>query len=130
MAESTGLVLFSGFNVRAVVALCRFLSGRGGRAYLVARSSKDPTFLTECASWVVAVRVQTVEEYCGKVRQRANLGDITILPSTEYLNRVLLSGKPVLEKSGIDIPLVGEATYRQLSDKGPFADICREDSPS
>lgn len=132
MADSDGMLLFSGYNVRAVIALCRFLAQRGRTAHIVARAGEDPVTLTDYADWVVVRRdsdrldVEMVESCCGQVKDSVGIDEVTVLPTTEYLNRILLSNKGRLERSRIFCPLADEAGYRRLSDKQSFVELCRE----
>jgi hypothetical protein len=50
---------------------------------------------------------------------------VVIAPSTEYFNRFLLRHRAQIEAVGGVVPLVGEALYRQVSDKQAFADLCQ-----
>ncbi len=47
-----------------------------------------------------------------------------ILPSTEFLNRFLLKHVIVLNQNGISIGLCDEATYKLISDKYAFSELC------
>lgn len=132
MTEQRCLVLYSGYNPRAVIALCRFLAVRGRRGHIVAKDREDPIFLTDYAAWVVMTRdgpqldATQVAAHCLAVRNRTGCKEVSVLPSSEYLNRILCRHADELQKQGIFSPLANEAVYRRLSDKQAFVSLCEE----
>lgn len=126
----TGLLILSGFNMRAVIALCRWAAAAGVPVHVVARHAKDPIYLTDYAAQVMAVRTSEtldVAETTGWIAQlRGTYGytQVFIAPSTEFFNRFLLQHRSEVEAAGGLIPLVEESLYIRISDKEAFAEIC------
>ncbi len=129
MNESAFLV-FSGYNFRAVIAFCRFATAAGVPYHIVARESGDPIFDTAYADRVVFTR--TTSELTGDgivtladaAREKSECATFDVLPSTEYLNRILIEERDGLEERGLRVPLCDSEVYRLLSDKSSFCELC------
>lgn len=124
-------IIFSGWNVRAVLAFSRFCSKRNIPLGIVAKSENDPIFFTDYRSNVILKRSRSdidlelfTELY--KICQLKGYNNPVIIPSTEYLNRLLLEKRNEIEHIGFQIPLCKENLYCQLSDKKLFEDTCRQ----
>lgn len=63
-------------------------------------------------------------QYKKKIADNREISELLILPSTEYLNRFLLSNRAELESNGFIIPLCSLKLYEQLSDKYNFTKLC------
>jgi hypothetical protein len=128
---NTGIVAFTGYNTRAVVAFCRFLKLRGLQAHLIARDVADPIFLTDFRDWVFLIRdsadmqIAKCLEYFSAVKNDISCANLLVLPTSEYLNRFFLAHRPEIRQVGVDIPLVDIRLYRDISDKYSFRTICR-----
>lgn len=129
--DKRAILVFSGYNFRAVVAFCRFAKTNGIRFHIVACDKDDPVWLTDYASDVVATRQDRQLSYdkflllCSGVKKSEGIDRIDVLPSSEYLNRFILRHRAELANNGISVPLCDEALYRRLSDKLSFAELCR-----
>lgn len=127
---SRGILLLSGHNIRAVVALCRWAAEAGVPVHAVARDARDPIYLTRHAERVFVERRSAAldaAEMVGWLRQlRLQFGheEIVIAPSTEFFNRFLLGQRAVIEAAGGIVPLVDEALYERISDKQSFSEMC------
>lgn len=128
---STGILIVSGYNMRAVVAFCRWADARRLPFYLVARDRNDPVFLTAYRDRVLLTRdsrqldAGKLAQWIALLRQRHGHNRALLLPSTEFLNRCMLAQRAELEAAGAVIPLVQRALYEQLSDKYSFGAMCQ-----
>ncbi len=128
---NTGIVAFTGYNTRAVVAFCRFLKARGLRAHLIAKDETDPIFLTDFGDWVFLVReslelkISKSLEYFSAIKKAFSYASLLVLPTSEYLNRFFLAHRPEIRLAGVDMPLVDIELYRKISDKYAFRTICQ-----
>ena len=124
-------IIFSGWNVRAVLAFSRFCSKRNIPLGIVAKGEDDPLLLTDYRSKVIlkrsrpAIDLELFTELYNICQSKGYYNPV-IIPSTEYLNRLLLEKKKEIEHIGVQIPLCNEALYSQLSDKKRFEDTCRQ----
>ena len=125
-----GLLVLTGFNVRAVIALCRWSKAAGVPLHAVARNPQDTIYLTDYAPCVFAERssdaLDAAETAAWVERLRTDHGydRVVIAPSTEYFNRFLLRNRDVIEAAGGIIPLVDAPLYAQVSDKQTFGELC------
>lgn len=127
------LIIFTGYNQRAVIAFLRALWENKINDYaIIAASDKDMILQTQYADKVVFVRRNQqlcIEEICEAVELASNIykskGSI-ILPSTEALNRYILKFRTALAARGCVVPLVDEKLYENISDKEKFWKICKE----
>lgn len=126
-----GVVVFSGYNERAVFAFLRVLRRHGIDSFIVANGAWDRVFDTSYTSRVVFRRPhpQLTRESVGTaldavVAAAAGHG-LMLAPSTEALNRFMLANPDLLASRGIVQPLVDERLYAQISDKGSFGELCR-----
>ena len=125
-------MVISGYNIRAVIACCRWATAHGVEFHVIARNESDPIFLTDYGKKVAVVRqseqlgTSELLSWVAAIRTDHRAGKILILPSTEYLNRTLLKHRTALEQDGCVIPLAPADLYEQLSDKDRFAQVCAE----
>jgi predicted ATP-grasp superfamily ATP-dependent carboligase len=131
MGSEKIVLLFSGYNDRAVVAFARTLRANSVRFAIIARDNSDHIFDSDYADRVVSTRTSSaldrhmVSGLLEKVRMIHGEVDCLVAPSTEALNRFLLRERSFLEAQGITVPLVNEGLYAAISDKSSFAEICR-----
>jgi predicted ATP-grasp superfamily ATP-dependent carboligase len=125
-----GLLVLSGFNVRAVVALCRWAATARVPLHLVARNATDPIYLTDYGAQVFVERasakleVADVTSWIARLRAEHGYKRVLIAPSTEFLNRLLVKHRAAIEAAGGIVPLVEEKLYAQISDKHSFEQLC------
>lgn len=124
-------IIFSGWNNRAIVAFCRFCTERDIFFGIIAKGNDDPILLTKYKDNVLLKRnnpsinadlFSELYEVC----QAKGFFNPVIIPSTEYLNRILLEKRKEIENLGFQIPLCEESLYSQLSDKKLFEETCRQ----
>lgn len=130
MKAKQAILILSGYNIRALIAFCRWASARGIAFHIVASSGDDPILLTKyknCVAFVRSssdLRAEYVAEWVEHLFREHAYNRILVLPSSEYLNRFLLSKKGELESAGCCVPLVDEGLYLRLSNKHSFAALC------
>ncbi len=129
--KKQAVLAISGYNIRAIIAFCRWATDRQLPFYLVASGEDDPIFLTSYADRVVSTRgskslsVQQFRDWYNLLKAKKSCDEVLILPSTEYLNRFLLDNRAELEASNYIIPLAGRELYERISDKYSFVKMCR-----
>lgn len=128
------VVVFSGYNQRAVVAFLRTLVKDQVDFRIIASNPKDTIFLTSYRDKVIYTRTKKaldldeISEAIMKIRSDMSVGDekLFIAPSTEFLNRYLVENRSAFEALGCIIPLVEKKLYETISDKYAFAALCAE----
>ena len=130
-AHRTGVFTLSGYNQRAVIALCRYCRSQQLPLYVAARNADDPIFLTQHADRVFTTRQQSalrVDELCGwidRLRLEGGHERILLAPSTEFFNRFVLLHRQSLAQVGGLVPLVDQMLYEAVSNKQAFGAMCR-----
>ena len=125
------VMVISGYNIRAVVAFCRWATANRVRFHIIAKNKEDPIFLTDYKDYVSFTRDSPQlhhEVFCTWVDSLCHqytYQKLSILPSTEGLNRFLLENRSSIESKNCIIPLVNEQLYRKISDKHSFAKLCQ-----
>lgn len=126
------LVVFSGYNERAIIALLRSATANGIRFAIIASCEKDRIFRTGYARDVTAVRKTTALDFedivacVHEVRRKTNCGKIIVAPSSEALNRHFLIYRDQYANIGCTIPLVNRELYERVSDKYKFGEMCKK----
>ncbi len=127
------LLLFSGYNPRAVLAFLRTISTYDTISVsIIARDENDEILDTPYRKYVDYVRkkIPLDEEsisYIYKIlKERYSFDRLIIVPSTEYINRFCLDNRQWLENIGIYIPLVEKNIYEMISDKKTFGKVCQK----
>ena len=129
--QTTGFVVLSGFNLRAVLAICRSFE-RSGAAYAVlARGDDDPILRTRyrrrVAAWIHPVRLDIPEllQAFGRARVKLGVDRLVLLPTAEYSNRLFLEHRARLEgEAATFLPLPDCDTYLAVSEKKRFSELC------
>lgn len=114
------LLIFSGHNQRAVLALCRSLSQRSVLFYLIASTEDDTILNTKWREYVVFIRKdKNVNiELFRDIRKSFNADTETIyVPTTEYINNFVLENREKLEEIGLSFSLVTKEIYNELTSK-------------
>ena len=124
------IIIFSGFNQRAVITFLRTLEYHNLKYAIIAKSINDDIFLTHYEKNVLSVRrsvildlddiLLTIEE----VKERLQVNEYIIAPSTEALNRLLIDQREHFENRGCIVPLVDKNLYELISDKYSFGEFC------
>ena len=123
-------IIFSGYNERAVFAFLRHLSINDISYAIIAADKNDRIFLTKYGKAVRYIRhnaslnfteiLEALRHVCASKQNR-----YFYAPTTESLNRIMLSNKDEIERLGITIPLITLNTYSLLSDKYQFYNLCK-----
>lgn len=130
--ETGIIVIFSGFNQRAVIAFLRTLKQNNISCAIIAKSQEDTIFETEYKEHVYLIRdkleleIEDLLAIFDQIKKRSLKDNLFIAPSTEAMNRILLENKDILTQKGITLPLVEETLYKQVSDKYSFGQLCEE----
>lgn len=126
------ILIFSGYNQRALIAFLRTLRSNNIENYvIVALSREDDILKTEYRHKVGVIRtskelnVSVFKHILDKIRkQKDEL--FFVIPSSEYFNRFLLRERKTIEEMGCEIPLAEKELYEMISDKERFNRICRQ----
>lgn len=130
MSKQKAVIIFSGFNDRAVIAFLRTLEKNTIPYGIIASSKKDQIYNTKYADKVLAVREFKPIEKPDLTRciQEVDIvlsaSEYIIAPSTEYLNRYLIDNIYFFKEQRCIIPLVEKSIYELVSDKISFCDLC------
>lgn len=127
-------ILFSGFNNRAVLTLCRIFTKYKIKFHIIALDKNDPINFTVYSShveWIRERRQLDLDEFIEAIehiRKRYDVDKVVIVPSTEALNRFILEHKEFLEMKNISVPLVDRDLYELISNKYSFGELCAQKS--
>jgi predicted ATP-grasp superfamily ATP-dependent carboligase len=130
--KDRAMIIFSGFNQRAILAFCRVAEKYAIPYYIVAKSSDDTIFQTNYRNKVISVRSMVqldLRDFLQQIKKVQEITDYTeyvILPSSEALNRFILSHRFQFLAIRCTIPLVDEDLYRLISDKFLFGELCKK----
>ncbi len=128
------VLIFSGYNDRAIIAFCRYAVQRKIIFYIVAKGPEDYIHQTVYKGNVIFDRKEIELELldiiniCNKVKKENDYNEILILPSTEYLNRILVKHQIILKKNFINVGLCKSHIYQLISDKLSFGELCSSNS--
>ncbi len=125
------IVVFSGYNQRAVIAFLRTLENKKVDFQVIAASHDDQIFFTPYKKKVVYTRKiknLDLDDIITGLKKISQDDRNIIAPSTEALNRFLLENREQIESLGFQIPLVEKQLYEMISDKEKFVKICRENN--
>lgn len=119
-------LLFSGYNQRAVIALCRYFSKVGVKILIVSSGETDSIYQTEYKKNVVFERLdpslstRIFEEVASR-----HTGPVIYCPTSEYLNRFVLENYDTLIKLNIRPGMTSEEIYAKVTNKRSSQDIVR-----
>lgn len=127
------IVIFSGYNPRAVVAFLRSLKINHVENYVIIAASEDDSILkTSYRDKVFYIRKNKkldLTEICdvlSSIKKKYSVESLLIAPTTEGLNRFLLDERMTIEKHDCIIPLVDKKIYEEISDKKSFWNLCKD----
>lgn len=124
------IVIFSGYNQRAIISFCRVAEEQNIPLIIIARSEDDSILKTEYEKYVKYIRekieldLSYIKNILSKIKNEEIFNEYVILPSSEALNRFLLNNKEELEELDFIIPLVDKQIYNLISDKYSFSSLC------
>ena len=131
-ASNCTFILFSGFNNRAVLTLCRIFTKYKIKFHIIALNKNDPIYLTDYSSHVKWIRerqqldLDEFIEAIEHIRKRYDVDKVVIVPSTEALNRFILEHREFLRVRNISVPLVNKDLYELISNKYSFGEMCAQ----
>lgn len=134
MESKRGVIVFSGFNQRAVFAFLRTVDKCNVPYAIIAKSGRDTILLSRYRSRVLAIRafenLVLDDILCGidKVNRQTGWTASVMAPTSEGLNRFVLEHRSSFERKGMIIPLVEGGLYKNISDKYSFSRLCKEAS--
>jgi len=126
------VLIFSGYNPRAIISFCRIASEYKLDFDIIASSKNDEILNSKYSENVSIIReskqmdIDTILSICKKYENQK----LFILPSTEYLNRILISNSEILNKNSIYFGLTDKKTYELVSDKISFGELCKDNGIS
>lgn len=126
------IIVFSGFNQRAILAFLRTLKKYKVPFSIIASSIKDTILLSDYKAKVIAIRKKKqlnlidLISSIKKVKNEKEAEEYIIAPSTEALNRFLLKNRAQFKKINCAIPLINKNLYEKISDKYSFGEICEQ----
>lgn len=129
---NTAVVIFSGYNQRAVIAFLRTLESTGTPYGIVASSDSDTIFRTDykknvCATRkTIALGLDDLLTAITAVKTKLGVERLVVAPSTEALNRFLIDHVTDLKSVDCEVPLVEKTLYEKISDKYAFGELCKE----
>lgn len=133
MIKCDTIVIFSGYNSRAVMAFLRTLKKNNVEDYVIVAAAKtDNIFKTDYSEKVIYVRenaqldIYELLRIIDCVKSKLKDKSLLLLPSTEYLNRLALMARKQLEMKKCYVPLVKRELYEMVSDKLSFRNLCKE----
>lgn len=131
MSKKKGVLLFSGFNPRAILAFLRTLEKNNFENYfIIAKSKEDELFKTKYKEKIIYTReslnldISLTIKIIKDILNENKLEEIVIIPSSEAINRFLLKYRGNLEEVGAIVPLVDDTLYITISDKEKFTKCC------
>ena len=98
------LLLFSGYNQRAILTFLRTLRTQKITSYIVARDKNDEIFHTDFANDVIHTRKHRelysaeIIECLDKIFEISNNSQFIVIPSSEALNRYFLENIDLFNK--------------------------------
>ncbi len=127
------IIIFSGYNTRAIIAFIRTLEKHSIEYCIIAKSDQDDIMYTRYRDRVCAIRTKTALDLgdltasINTISQRFQPAhEFVIAPSTEALNRFILTHQKHFENLHCIFPTVGKPLYELISDKYSFGQLCKK----
>jgi len=127
------IVVFSGYNQRAVFAFLRTIACYPAiKCFVFAKSEGDTIFDSSYSNMVIAKRLkkeldrQDILRCVNKIKDSFNFEELIVAPTTEALNRHFLEFREFYKNNNVSIPLVDKTLYAKISDKYEFGLICSD----
>ena len=124
------VIIFSGYNPRAVVAFLRTLESNELPYAIVAKSDNDEIFLTYYKEKVICIResvalvLDEILESIRYIKKQMPADEYIIAPTSEFLNRFFINNVKYFENLNCYVPLVNKKLYKTISDKYSFSMLC------
>ena len=128
--ESKLVVIFSGYNQRAVISFLRVLTFHNVPFGIISKGKSDTIYDTDYSSKVLVERkhqelnVDYFQSLLNSIRKKIVVQTLFIAPTTEAINRFFLENRNIFLKANCEIPLVDKELYYNISNKKSFTKIC------
>jgi len=128
------LVIFSGYNQRAIISFLRIVNKYEIPFVIVSSGSEDKIYDSLYADKVCYERknkplnIESFKPIINYLHCNFPSFDYIFVPSTEALNRFLLANKKYFNNSKVLIPLVDKNMYELISNKYSFRKLCDKES--
>ena len=128
------LVIFSGYNQRAVVSFLRVVALYDVPFVIVSSGPQDPIQYSSYKDKVCydrmdqSLSIAFFEPLLDFLRDSYPGYTYIFLPSSEALNRFLIDNVEYFSRKNVFIPLVQKSTYCLISDKYVFKSFCKDSS--
>lgn len=125
------IIIFSGFNQRAIIAFIRTINKHNLDYVIIAKSIEDPILLSDYRNRVLAIRktsqlvLEDMLSAIKEIQQKFFADEYIIAPSSEALNRFVLDNRDIFKEYRCEIPLVDKHIYELISDKHSFGKLCK-----
>ncbi len=123
------VVIFSGYNMRAVIAFLRVAIKYKVPVIIIATSKEDIIFQTKYSKFVAYTRekndINSIKDIPKIITNMFSYTKYIILPSTESLNRFILENRDYFMSYNFYIPLVEKELYEKISNKKTFYELCK-----
>lgn len=130
--DKKAIIVFSGYNNRAVLAFLRTIAKHDLNFYIIAKDKNDDIFQTKYYEKIIHTRtrkhleIKELQLVCEKISKKDEIVQFLIAPSTEFLNRFMLENLKELQKLKCIFPTVTKELYSKISDKYSFGMICEK----
>lgn len=130
--NNKAFLIFSGWNLRGVLAFCRQLSILDRDFWIVARNDNDGILYTRYKRNVCAIRKsdklnnKDILRCLDEAKIKSKVDSFVICPSSEYLNKFFIDNREVYLSKGCELPLVDEKIYNLLTNKSSFIQLCSD----
>lgn len=128
------LIIFSGYNQRAVISLLRECVRLQVNASIIASSSNDTIFKTVYSDLVIVTRENvslSIDSFVPLFELISNKyidEEFVIAPSTESLIRLFLENRDMLTNYRCILPVTDKRHYELISDKSAFYELCEKNN--
>lgn len=125
------VLIFSGYNDRAVIALCRELTSMHAPFSIIASGGRDPIFRTSYRSRVDAIRTvaaldrEDLDRCIRRVQAKHAEARYVIAPTSEFLDQHVLDHREWFADRHCEIPLVSKDLYARVTNKWSFRTMCQ-----
>lgn len=130
--QNKGFLLFSGYNLRAIIAFCRELTNYDIPFFIIAADINDLIYSSAYSSKVFIYRKskrliwEEINSIIKYLLQESGIEHLVIAPTSEFLNQFLLENRANFEKINCSVPLVPMELYQLITNKYSFSELCVE----
>lgn len=124
------VVIFSGYNQRAIISFCRVACKQNIPLIIIAKSDTDTILCSKYKNYVKHIRTNLkldlsyIKSILMEIKKNEDFDEYLILPNSEALNRFVLENKEELKELNFITPLVDKNTYYLISNKHEFGYLC------